>query len=85
MGHLLNIDDEAYALASDLAGLTGESLEQAVTVALRAQLDAERRRRDVDERVREALAIAARIRAHMPSPLPSSDLSDLYDENGLPI
>ena len=86
MGHLLHIEsDEAFGLASELAGLTGESLEVAVTEALRARLEAERKRREVDERVRDILEIAARIRSHMTHPLPSSDLSDLYDEGGLPI
>ena len=83
---MLHIEsDEAYALASELAGLTGQSMVAAVIEALRAKLDTERRRRDVDERVRQALEIAARIRAHMDHPLPTSDLSDLYDEDGLPI
>lgn len=86
MGHVLQIEsDEVYAMVSELAGLTGESLEAAVTGALRVRLEAERKRRDVEERVRDILEIAARIRARMGHPLPSWDLSDLYDENGLPI
>lgn len=87
MGHLLQIEsDEAWALASELAGLTGESLESAVVASLRARLEAERKRRDErDAYVADILRLAAELRAHMRHPLPSSDLSDMYDENGLPI
>ncbi|MBV9735626.1 MAG: type II toxin-antitoxin system VapB family antitoxin [Acidisphaera sp.] len=81
----LNIkSDEAYALASELSGLTGESLTAAVTTALRERLDRERRRRDRNERLRKVLAIAADIRSHLGEPLPSSDHDWLYDERGLP-
>ena len=42
----LNIkNDEAHKLATELAGLTGESLTAAVTLALRERLARERRRR----------------------------------------
>ena len=78
-------DDAAYAMASELAELTGESLVVAVTEALRARLAAERQKRDKEEYIRRAREIAAEIRAHMPHPLPTSDHSDLYDENGLPV
>jgi antitoxin VapB len=50
MGMQLNIkSDDAYALASELATLTGESLTAAVTEAIRQRLERERRPR-VDAR-----------------------------------
>lgn len=56
---------EADALARALAALTGETMTEAVTVALRERLEKERARRlasgDYVARVREA---AARLRVH---------------------
>lgn len=84
MGQQLNIkSDDAYALASELAQLTGESLTGAVTRVLREAVEQEKRRRDRDAKIAELLAIAAEIRAHM-QPGTTSDHSWLYDENGLP-
>ena len=46
MVHLLTTNgDEAFALATELAGATGESLDGAVVTAVRPRLDQERRRR----------------------------------------
>ncbi len=85
MGMQLNItSDEAYALAAELAELTGESLATAVTAALRERLEQERRARDLEARRKRVRAIAAEIRSHLDHPLPSSDHSWLYDEDGLP-
>lgn len=85
MGTQLNIKSEdAYALAAQLAALTGESLTTAVTVALRERLEREARLHEKAARSARLLAIAAEIRAHMPPPLPSSDHSFLYDDDGLP-
>jgi antitoxin VapB len=84
MGSQLNIKSEdAYRLASRLAELTGESLTSAVTNALRAELERLERERDVDAEVERMLAMGREIRAHMTEPV-SSDLSDLYDEEGFP-
>jgi len=76
--------EEASALASELADLTGESVAAAVTEALRERLQRERQVRDRQARLERVLALAAEIRQHMEHPLPSSDHSWLYDENGLP-
>jgi antitoxin VapB len=85
MGTQLNIkSDDAYALASRLAELTGESLTTAVTTALRERLEREERLRARAARSARLLAIAADIRSHMAQPLPPSDHRWLYDENGLP-
>jgi antitoxin VapB len=85
MGQQLNIkSDDAYALATRLSELTGESLTSVVTTALRERLEREEKLRDRAARKARIMAIAAEIREHMDKPLPSSDHSWLYDENGLP-
>jgi antitoxin VapB len=85
MGAQLNIkSDDAYRLASRLSELTGESLTNVVTQALQEALDRRERARDRDERLRRVREITADMRRHMREPLPSSDHSWLYDENGLP-
>jgi antitoxin VapB len=81
----LNIkNDEAYRLASRLAELTGESLTAAVTKALRSELAREEHARNVNAEVERMLAMGREIRAHMKGPV-SSDLSDLYDDKGIPL
>jgi len=85
MGAQLNIkSDDAYRLASRLAELTGESLTTAVTEALRERLEREQHKQDIEETVARMLAAGREIRAHMKGPV-SSDLSDLYGEDGLPV
>lgn len=84
MGTQLNIKiEDAYRLASRLSELTGESLTAVVTRALRAELEREERTRDTEQEVERMLAMGREIRAHMREPV-SSDLRNLYDENGLP-
>jgi antitoxin VapB len=81
MGTQLTIESEdAYRLASRLAELTGESLSDVVTAALRSEL---RRRECAKAEVERMLAMGKEIRGHMTEPV-SSDLTDLYDENGFP-
>src|SRR4051794_3107933 len=85
MGAQLNIKSEdAYRLASRLSELTGESLTTVVTRALRSELDREQRLRDKTAMKADLLAIAADIKANMPSDV-TSDHNWLYDdETGLP-
>ena len=71
-------------MASQLAELTGESLTAAVTEAVRERLERQTRARNRDERLNRVREIAADIRKQLRQPLPSSDHSWLYDENGLP-
>ena len=82
----LNIkNDETCLLARDLARLTGETMTGAITVALRERLARERRRRDLDGRVDELLAIGRRCAESLgpgPSAVEHGDL--LYDDRGLP-
>ncbi len=79
---LLKIEsDETVAMATRLAELTGQTVDQAVQRALREQVAlAEARRKKVED----ILAIAAEIRANLRHPLPSSDQAELYDEHGFP-
>ena len=74
--------DDARDLASRLAALTGDSVTDAVTKALRAEV--ERRERDIQAELARMMAAARDIRQHIKDPV-SSDTGDLYDENGLPV
>ena len=82
----LNIkNDETCLLARDLARLTGETMTGAITVALRERLAREKRRRDLDARIEELLAIGQRCAGSLepgPSAVEHGDL--LYDDRGLP-
>ena len=77
---------EAHALAERLAKLTGETLTDAVTAALRERLARLEQKPDFDEALYEKLkAIAAGCRKHMKEPYLSMEHGDLlYDERGLP-
>ena len=74
--------EEAARLAEQLAALTGQSVENAVTDALKARLA---REREIRERLARIDAAAAEIRSHLRPPLPTSDHSWLYGEDGLPV
>ena len=82
----LNIKNhETCRLARDLAGLTGETMTGAFTVALRERLEREKRRRSAHALARELHAIGQRC-AKLLGPGPSAvEHGDfLYDERGLP-
>lgn len=84
----LNIkNDQTHELARELASLTGESLTEAVTVAVRERLERLRIREGVDEaRLRTVRSIAkdmaARIGPYDPDEDPTALLYD--EETGLP-
>ena len=82
----LNIkNEETCRLARNLARLTGETMTGAITLALRERLAREERRRDLDARVEELLAIGRRCAASLqpgPSAVEHGDL--LYGDDGLP-
>ena len=82
----LNIkNDETRRLAGELARLTGETMTGAITVALRERLEREKRRRDVDSRIEELIAIGRRCSRLMgPGPSAAKHGDMLYDEQGLP-
>ena len=82
----LNIkNEEACQLAGELARLTGETMTGAITVALKERLAREKRRRDVDARVRELHAIGQRCAKLMGEGASSLEHGDLlYEKRGLP-
>ncbi len=85
MGHILTIEsDEAFALASELAALRGETVEAALMHALRMKVAEERDRFQRQERIKRIRAITAEMRALMPDPA-ALDTDMLYDEHGLPF
>lgn len=87
MGHQLNLkSDEAYRLASELAALKGESLTEAVTVALRERLARESKAASREARLARIREHAAAIRAGLDGPLTNAEVDALlYDpETGLP-
>lgn len=84
----LNIKNKtAHQLAAKLAKLTGESMTEAVTQALRERIEREQRRReDREVRIQRLLDIGAEIAARLEEPYRSMDHADLlYDKDtGLP-
>lgn len=85
----INIKDEhTCQLARELAHLTGEPMDAAITVAIQERLERERRNRNVESRLRELRAISKRCGRLLrdaplgPSAVDHGDL--LYDEHGLP-
>jgi antitoxin VapB len=81
----LNIkNEETDRLAHELAGLTGESLTTAVTVAVRERLDRilQSKKGTLTDRL---LKIGKDCAAHLKEPFLSVEHGDLlYDEKGLP-
>jgi antitoxin VapB len=77
-------NEETNRLAHELAGLTGETLTTAVTVALRERLERlqQTKRGALSDRL---LKIGKDCAAHLKEPFLSVDHGDLlYDERGLP-
>ncbi len=81
--HLNIKNDEAHKLATELAGLTGESLTTAVTMALRERLAREHRRRRPDQVALRLMKIGSRYAA-LPDTGRSPDEILGYDDHGLP-
>jgi antitoxin VapB len=81
----LNIKNpETHRLATELARLTGETLTQAVTEALRERLERVSRQRQ-KATAAKLLAIGRRCAAHLHTPATSVEHATLfYDEQGLP-
>jgi antitoxin VapB len=81
----LNIKNpEAHRLARELAALTGESMETAITEALREHLARVRRERQAPLAA-HLLAIGKDCAAHLKEPSRSIDHGDsLYGADGLP-
>lgn len=79
----LNIkNEEAHALAAQIAKATGESLTEAVTIALRERLT---RIEAPDALAEELLELGRDCARRLKEPWRSADHADLlYDEKGLP-
>ena len=78
-------DAETCRLVRDLARLTGETMTEAITVALRERLSRQRRLRSAEERLQEMRAISKRCARQLrdgPSAIEHGNF--LYDEHGLP-
>jgi antitoxin VapB len=77
---------EAHALAARLAKVTGETLTEAVTTALRERLERLERKPDIDEALYEKLkGLTKGSRKLWREPYLSTDHGELlYDERGLP-
>ena len=74
--------EEALRLATELAGLTGKSLSDAVLLSLRHQTERERGRK---AKVDHLMELAAQIRAGLTEPISTYNTDFLYDdETGLP-
>jgi hypothetical protein len=94
MSRQLNIrSDEAHAVATDLAQRLGTTTTRVVVEALRRYRDNILPAQDIldrpmtpeqKERFDRILALAREARRTLP-PGATSDHSDMYDENGLPI
>ena len=81
----LNIKNpETHRLATELARLTGETLTQALTEALRERLERVSRQHQKATDV-ELMAIGRHCAAHLHTPATSVERATLlYDEQGLP-
>ena len=82
----LNIKNaEAYALASELARLTGRSMTAVVLEALRQRREQLLLAQQKEARVQELMAIGQRCAAHIVQPVKAMDHGDLlYDAHGRP-
>ena len=79
------MDPRAGALANELAALTGESVEEAVILALRERLRAEGRMRGVEGKAARMLQMAGKFAEGMKPGCRSEDhASLLYGEDSLP-
>ena len=80
----LNIkNEETYKLAQSLAKETGETLTQAVKVAVRERLERFRERKKKKNLAAELMKIGERFAKRMKGP-PIDHDTFLYDERGLP-
>lgn len=81
----LNIkNEETHRLVRELAALTGESMVQAITEAVRERLE-RLRRREGQSLADRLLAIGRDCAVHLKEPFCSADHGELlYDERGLP-
>jgi antitoxin VapB len=80
-------NEEAHRLAREVAQLTGESLTEAVTVALRERLDRliPAQTQDVEDRIKAMMSLVEEMAPYAALLPPSDQIGELlYDEQGLP-
>jgi antitoxin VapB len=84
--HLNIKNHEVHELAKELAELTGESMTEAVLVALRERLARERNTEErIEARAEALMAIGRDVASRIPPELRDKDWdAELYDERGLP-
>jgi antitoxin VapB len=76
---------EAHDLARELAALTGETVTQAVTVAVRERLERLRHETAAEERIRRMTELSHSTASLMTPEFRDLDIDELlYDERGLP-
>jgi antitoxin VapB len=83
----LNIKNpEAHALAKELAELTGETMTEAILVALKERLARERNTPEqIEARAEVLMAIGRDVAARLGPEFRNKDWdAELYDERGLP-
>ena len=82
----LNIKNpETHRLAKELAGLTGESMTEAITTAVRERLERVRVADSGSGMAERIHAIAVEMHARLPEDFFDVEHGDLlYDEDGLP-
>jgi antitoxin VapB len=82
----LNIkNEETCRLAGELAGLTGETMTGAITIALRERLEREKRERSFEARLQKIRSITERTARMVREGPPVVEHGELlYDERGLP-
>ena len=78
-------NQETHDLARELAALTGETVTQAVTIAVKERLDRLRDAAGAEERIRRLEEISRDMASRMSAEFFEIDHGDLlYDERGLP-
>jgi antitoxin VapB len=84
--HLNIKNHEVHELAKELAELTGESMTEAVLIALRERLARERNTEErIEARAETLMAIGREVASRIPPKLRDKDRdAELYDERGLP-
>jgi len=82
----LNVKNrETERLVKQLAALTGESLTEAITAAVRERIEREEQGRRPNVTVEHLLEIGRRCAREMKTPTTSADHNLLYDDRGLPL
>lgn len=76
---------KAYALASELAALTGESLTETVIVSLEKRLAAERVARGGKSKAEWIREFGKKFKEGMAPGSHSSQHADIYGNDGLPL